>query len=186
MRLHIDRGDHVDSRDDTGFTPLMIAAARNKAEICRLLLASMANPHLLDPLGRDALTIAQSAKAAEAAAVIQLAMVPPPAAGQTNVSTIPRDEEAVQFDCSAWEPEVEATKPPVDESLALPAATVQATISLHSPLDTSASWDEFDIALPSFAEPIARVEPTEARDEVRLLFLRAMREGSIPSHGTCQ
>jgi RNA polymerase primary sigma factor len=180
VRLHIDRGDHVDSRDDKGFTPLMIAASRNKAEICRVLLASMANPHLLDPSGRDALTIALSANATEAAAVIRLAMTPPSGAEQIDVRTIPSDDEAIQFDFSAWEPEVEATKPPADESLALPAATVQATISLHAPRDTSAGWDEFDIALPSFAEPIARVELTEARYEVRLLLLRAMREGSIP------
>jgi RNA polymerase primary sigma factor len=182
VRLHIERGDHVDSRDDKGLTPLMIAAARNKAGICRLLLASKADPALLDPLGRDALAIARSANAAEAAEVIQSAIAPASASEvESGLPAILADEDAPPFDASGWEPEVEVTTPPVDEALARPAATIQAAISLHAPIDSSASWDELDIALPSFAEPLARGERTEVRDELRLLFLRALREGSIPS-----
>ena len=181
VRLHINRGDHVNSRDDKGLTPLMIAAARNKAEICRLLLESKADPRLLDPLGRDALSIAQGANAVEAAAIIQRATAPlSTTADVAKASEIIEDEEALPFSASSWEPEVEATIPLVDESLAIPAATVQTAISLHVPLDSSASWDELEIALPSFAEPLARNEPIESRDELRLLLLRSIREGSIP------
>lgn len=187
--LHIERGDHVDCRDDKGLTPLMIAAARNKAAVCRLLLASKANPRLVDPLGRDALAIARNANAAEAAAVIENAVAPPttptpplpPQADRlVDLPSTLEDHETSTFDTAGWEPEVEATTPAPDESLARPATAVQTAISLHAAFDSSASWDEFDIALPSFAEPLARGEPTEARHELRLLFLRALREGSVP------
>src|SRR3972149_6184599 len=70
VRLHIRRGDDLDARDGGGLTPLMLAASRNKANICRLLLASGVNPDLADPSGRNALAIAHATGASDAAAVI--------------------------------------------------------------------------------------------------------------------
>ena len=58
VRLHIDRGDDLNARDEKGLTPLMLAAHRNKASICRLLLDAGADPESLDPVGRNALAIA--------------------------------------------------------------------------------------------------------------------------------
>ena len=63
VRIHIDRGDDLNARDDKGQTPLMLSAARNKAAICKLLLAAGADADLLDPLGRNALGIAQASGA---------------------------------------------------------------------------------------------------------------------------
>lgn len=68
--LHIRRGDNLDARDGAGLTPLMLAASRNKANVCRLLLTAGVNPDLVDPSGRDALAIAHAACAFETAAVI--------------------------------------------------------------------------------------------------------------------
>lgn len=182
VRLHIERGDHVDSRDDKGLTPLMIAASRNRADICRLLLGSNADPALLDPMGRDALAIARSAGAAEAAAVIQAAIAAPrDMQAQNDPAELAPSAEEPQFDLSGWEAEAETSTPPLDQSLAKPAAAVQTAISLHAPVDSAVSWDEFEVALPSFAEPLSRGEPPAIRGELRLLFLRALREGSIPS-----
>ncbi len=73
VQIHIDRGDDLNARDEKGQTPLMLSAARNKAAICKLLLAAGADPGLLDPLGRDALGIAQAAGALEAASAIEAA-----------------------------------------------------------------------------------------------------------------
>lgn len=70
VRLHIRRGDDMDACDGAGFTPLMLAASRNKANICRLLLEAGVNPNLVDHSGRNALAIALEAAASEAAAVI--------------------------------------------------------------------------------------------------------------------
>lgn len=74
VRLHIVRGDDPNSRDETGLTPLMIAAARNKSAVCRLLADAGADLTALDPSGRSALEIAVANGAAEAAAAIELAL----------------------------------------------------------------------------------------------------------------
>lgn len=74
VRLHIDRGDNLNSRDDRGFTPLMLAAARNKAEICRLLIDAGADLYALDPVGRDALAIAMAAGALDSASAVEAAL----------------------------------------------------------------------------------------------------------------
>ena len=185
VRLHIERGDDVNSRDDRGFTPLMIAASRNKAAICRLLIDARADLDLLDPIGRDALSIAQAAGAAEAVEVIARAG-PAPEGPEPRPIEAPAklDEEA--FDLSLWETEEETAAPPVDKSLALPAAALQAAITLHTPIDGSADWDEFDISLPSFATPLLRPNNVERRDELRLLLLRAFREGSVPEESLAE
>lgn len=76
VRIHIDRGDDLNARDDKGQTPLMLSAARNKASICKLLLDAGADADLLDPVGRNALNIALTAGATEAASVIEAVCMP--------------------------------------------------------------------------------------------------------------
>lgn len=66
MRLHLERGDDVNARDDQGMTLLMLSAARNNGRICRLLLDAGAESALLDSQGQDALSIATKAGASEA------------------------------------------------------------------------------------------------------------------------
>lgn len=74
VSLHIARGDDPDGRDDTGLTPLMIAAARNKSAVCLLLIDAGADLTALDPAGRTALEIATANGASEAAATLKLAL----------------------------------------------------------------------------------------------------------------
>lgn len=184
VRLHIDRGDDPNGRDDKGLTPLMIAAARNKATICRLLLASKANPRLLDPLGRDALSIAQGAGASDAEAVLLLALAPTTeaqAVADAEVSASNEGEDRDEFDLSGWTDEEEATAPPASNAQAPAAAAAQAVITSHAPIDSAESWDEFEITLPSFAQPVARISEAEQSEDLRLFLLRAIREGSVPS-----
>jgi RNA polymerase primary sigma factor len=38
VKIHINRGDDLNARDDKGLTPLMLSAARNKPTICKLLI----------------------------------------------------------------------------------------------------------------------------------------------------
>ena len=66
MRLHLDRGDDMNARDEQGMTPLMLSASRNNASICRLLMDAGAHLDLLDPFGNDALALAIKAGANEA------------------------------------------------------------------------------------------------------------------------
>ena len=82
VQLHINRGDDLNARDEKGQTPLMISAARNKAAICRLLLAAGADANVLDPSGRSARDMAQSAGALEAVMAIDEGASTPHAASQ--------------------------------------------------------------------------------------------------------
>lgn len=67
VSLHIGRGDDVNARDDRGLTLLMLAAAKNRARICRLLMDAGADPLARDASGNDARGIALSAGALDAA-----------------------------------------------------------------------------------------------------------------------
>lgn len=102
VKLHIARGDDPNARDDAGLTPLMIAAARNKAAICRLLIAAGADLAALDPCGRSALAIASLTGATQAVAIIELALAgqAQPARGTDLplvLSTCAFAEEATSF-----------------------------------------------------------------------------------------
>lgn len=74
VRIHIQRGDNLNARDDRGFTPLMLSAARNKPNICSLLLAANADAGLLDSSGLDALAIARLSGSTDAAKIIETAL----------------------------------------------------------------------------------------------------------------
>jgi RNA polymerase primary sigma factor len=69
--IHVRRGDDLDARDGDGMTPLMLAASKNRAAICALLLKSGADAFLTNTSGHDALEIAKASGAAEAAAVLE-------------------------------------------------------------------------------------------------------------------
>lgn len=82
VKLHIERGDSLEARDEHGQTPLMLAAARNKSHICKLLFDAGANPLATDPKGRLAMDCALEAKAIDAARVLgwsDVAVAPPKA-----------------------------------------------------------------------------------------------------------
>lgn len=256
VKMHIRRGDDLDARDDRGFTPLMIAAARDKAGICRLLLAAGAEPGLTDQSGRDALAIALVAGAAESAHIIGevlssvkqenriakgeaanyseipsftieplgdertiettevgMAVLNVPS-GEIEISTedgthtpigiqdgvnnpgstdskqaqsapvfeFPdSDMEENSFDLLAWEAEEDGPAPVGNDALAEAAVVLHRVISDHQPVDTSEDWGEFEVFLPEWAVPLPRVGDEENRIALRCLFLRAIREGSVPA-----
>ena len=78
VKVHIDRGDDLNARDENGMTPLMLSASKNRVVVCELLIAAGADIRLLDPHGQDALAIALAAKAPEAASVLAAAGVEAP------------------------------------------------------------------------------------------------------------
>jgi len=222
VRLHIRRGDNLDACDGAGYTPLMLAASRNKANICRILLDAGVNPDLIDHSGRNALAIAHEAAAFEAAAVIiedantrrapaedsdTLSLVDELAATDTSTDAIAPDiatgndgdclekievssrdditleylgEEERCLDLSAWVMEEDGPPPKGDETLAVAATKLHQIITLHQPVDTAEDWADFEIDLPEFAVPLLKADDEEGRIDLRHLFLRAMREGSVP------
>lgn len=85
------------------------------------------------------------------------------------------------FSLFDWEPEEERLPPELDPVLVAEASAAQAAISAHEPIDSSADWDDVDAFLPDQSAPFMRKDDVEAREHLRLLFLRAYREGSVPS-----
>ncbi|RSE90425.1 sigma-70 family RNA polymerase sigma factor [Achromobacter denitrificans] len=84
-------------------------------------------------------------------------------------------------DLSGWEAEEEPTRPETDLKVLDSASAVQTAITVHEPIDSSTEWDDIDAYLPEAALPLARADDAEGRAQLRRLFLRAIREGSVPS-----
>ena len=206
VRLHIRRGDNFNARDDKGLTPLMIAASRNRASTCKLLLDSGADPQLLNPVGLDALTLAKLAGAHDSAFVLQAALAirsdrngypfkhseAVPDTATVAISVIAEAPVAPSevtfadgggFDLTGWETEEDCPAPEDDLTLPLDAAAVHDAISNHTPIDRSEDWSDVEVFLPERATPLPRSGDVEARAGLRLLLLRAIREGSVPQ--TC-
>lgn len=233
VRIHIERGDDLNARDANGMTPLMLCAARNKPEICTLLLNSGADQSLLDPSGRSALQIAidagslattkvlgadrepisaitcsDSELTSEQSSIKSACAVASPAAvssmlaqsvnNKDSFESFMPEEQANQapnqhptdfvdlidvgeIDLSGWEAESEPTRPSDDILIVELASAVQVTISDHQPIDSSADWEDVDAYLPDATLPLARVDNIEDRARLRLLLLRAIREGSVPA-----
>jgi RNA polymerase primary sigma factor len=233
VRVHIERGDDLNARDSSGQTPLMLAASRNKPQICRLLLEAGADPLLIDQKGNNALLIAYTKGALEVASLLEAACGSIAQTRMTgnafdlndlhanNVSfngfelqsekietditqdlnatdqnktiecavvtvhtamqLIDFDEDGAMLDLSGWEAEVELVMPDGDPMVLSNATEVQNAISKHAPIDISVDWDEYEAFLPERASLLPRAADAETRERLRLLLLRAVREGSVPN-----
>lgn len=96
------------------------------------------------------------------------------------VTIVADDIDDGEFDLSGWEAEEEPTRPEADLAVLHSASAIQTAISAHEPIDFSAEWDDIDAYLPEVALPLAHVNDTEGREQLRRLLLRAIREGSVP------
>lgn len=90
------------------------------------------------------------------------------------------DIEHATIDISDWEPEVDPMHSTDDPIIASEAANVQISITNHTPLDSSSDWDDLDVYLPITSAPLSRTNDVEGKASLRLLLLRAIREGSVP------
>ena len=86
-----------------------------------------------------------------------------------------------EFDLSGWEADEDPTRPEADLVVVDSASAVQIAITAHEPIDSSTEWDDIDAYLPEVALPLARADDVEGRARLRLLVLRAVREGSVPA-----
>ena len=200
IRVHVAKGDDLNARDSGGNSPLMIAARNNHANACRLLLESGANPDLENLDGKTATVIADEVGASEASEVLrtysQIANLSQETkhltiraleVAETNTKIADNENldasklaEEFQWDIGDWEPENDAPPPDQDPGILINARELQKSISDHIAIDSSADWIDFDISLPEFSEPIVRTAIAETRKAIRQLFLRVIREGSVP------
>jgi len=187
---HIKRGDDLDAKDKNGATPLMLAAGRQKVGIVQLLLAAGASPALADAEGRNALAYAEKVGCDECALLLRQALAPvasetDPLLSATSIATevtVPSGVSSLGYtdidDFDDWEPESEAIAPQGDAKVAEEARALHETIGRHRVIDGDEGWDDVNLFLPDRALPLAR-DNGEAGG-VRSLFVRALREGSVP------
>lgn len=206
VRIHIDRGDDLDARDINGLTPLMLAASKNKASICALLLSYGADPGLADAAGSDAMTLARAAGASDAIAAmapfapkpvdldVKLPAEAPPAAPKDNALTLADIEAGMggpindgadgdddeMIDVSGWVAEEDKPAPESDASLSEAAIAGHRAISLHIPIDDAADWEVFDGLLPDMAAPLPKPGDKASIEKTAIVLRRALREGSVP------
>lgn len=191
VRMHISRGDDFDARDVAGLTPLMLAASKDRANVCKVLIEAGANLTLCDPAGRDALTIARASGSREAVEALSAAMFPPEPAEKVVPPSEAEDAEwlepaSIVDDWESgirgdWEEEEARAAPVGDPSIANEAAAIHEAIAIHVPINDDEDWADFDAMLPEVAtRPIVE---GELLDDLRGLLLRAMREGRVSEAG---
>ena len=123
VRLHLDRGDDVNARDEQGMTVLMLSAARNNGRICCILLEGGAESNLRDPQGDDALAIAIKAGASEARLAIEAYLAPAISLHEPEVTLsipayeFPSDEASEAEQLSVGRPAFSSVLPyPIEET----------------------------------------------------------------------
>lgn len=178
--LHVRRGANVNARDERGLTPLMLAAAANRQDICLLLLAEGARAGDTTPDGRTAADLARSAG--------HLALceaLTPPARNAAGPHSVAERATASQQSVSAaslafddfasdgWEVEEEvAVGRSADEVLA-DARTVQIALGdVRS--DGSPDWSDVSAALPAHL-------PDRKLSEAFRRWLAAASDGRVSS-----
>lgn len=201
VRLHIERKDQLDGRDQNGQTALMIAASKNHVEVCGLLLQAGADPDLQDKDGLTALDLAIKAGATAARETLLefTRNRTQPTSGtmgawypdaHTEVKTqgsiqktdLPAQESSVEDEIAFgdWEPLTESIPPEDDAQLRSRAIQTQAAIDQHVPRDSNvSSWEDVSAYLPEHA--LKEVFSDSIEYALRAILLRSLREGSVPS-----
>jgi len=147
VQLHIERGDDLNARDGNNMTPLMLSAAKNRSEICRLLLEAGADRDLLDISGRTAYEIALASGANESAAVLKLTDIPPSPSIYTHptepllhrAQDTPQESESSASTENSWHEVF-----PFDDS-DIPDATCEFDLS---------GWEAEEITAPPEVDPL--------------------------------
>lgn len=189
-KMLLDAGADDSLLDPCGRTALAIAVAADAHEAVVVLesatltigaflkLAPSVTPPVdapIEPLGRQAY---EQPLYLNGANWSEAYVAPPSAPGEAEAN---EPVSTPYFDLSSWEPDEDRPPPEVDASVAQAASAIQAAISGYEPIDSSVDWEDIDAYLPERSLPLARTDDVEARERLRLLLLRAVREGSVPS-----
>lgn len=183
-KLLLDAGADDGLLDPSGKAALAIAVAAGAHEAVAVLKsanvpieasADLASDVPVEPLGIQSLerpTCQVGANWSEGH------VAPSNAPAEAEEATEP--ENASDFDLFSWEPEEDRPPPEVDASIAQAACAIQASITEYEPIDSSSDWEDIDAFLPERSLPLVHSDDAEASERLRLLLLRAVREGSVP------
>lgn len=186
VNLHIRRGDNLNATDDRGYTPLMIAASRNKTEVCNILIDAGADILLTNSAGQNALDIAQKANNIDVISLLKLAHK---TLDSTNIK-LAADSAVIELDFDdhehnltpVFEPEATTPAPRNDISLIIKAKDLNKKISGHVVVDTAEEWSGFEIDLPYKAYQLAKISNIEVDSRVNEFFFIALQENSVPEY----
>ena len=197
VQVHLRRGDDVNGRDENGLTPLMLAASKNRGEICSLLLSCGADPFLQNLEGQCALEIARSSGARDAIAVIEKAVGVLPESvinkksgdwGRYNQPTDSsklteyrdiEDGDDWSADPSGWEATENVPLCKGDDLLIETVTALEAGVALYVPVDTDQDWSDVVIFLPERITYSSQDDAKDKRLEIERIFRRAIREGRV-------
>lgn len=191
VRFHLQRGEHVNTTDATGRSPLILAVVKRNMEMCQLLLESGADPLLRDKTGNDALSIAVEKRFDELVPLIRqhLSSGRNGHGGETAAfrSAEPGGEtEGVDVNAlrsNDWEDEEDSPAPPNDTSCVDAARIAQRTLSKHTPIDTDEDWSDVDIYFPLIPQGRFWNSFNETtRIALRDVFVVGKMRGSVSSH----
>ena len=197
VQVHLKRGDDVNGRDENGLTPLMLAASKNRDEICSLLLSCGADPFLKNLHGQSALEIAKLSNAGAALKVLEKAIgVIPDLLIENKAEDLCQNGHLVQSmeltefreieDGSDWHPDPsgwEAVEDHLlcdgDDSFVEKVTALEEGVALYVPIDIDQDWSDVLIHLPERIPPSFPEDIKEKRREIERLFRRAIQEGRI-------
>lgn len=209
VRLHIERGDYLEWTDKRGVTPLMVAASRDRANICTLLLEAGVDASALDAGGRDALTIARAAGALAAAEAIARwvprGVIAPMIDVVASISIEPIGQDVQASEAAAaripsaleeddplgaifgdWEPAEPMQAPPDALEFARTETLRQRRIGQHQAIDSRAAWDMADAPEERPQDVFGDWEPaapTQAPpDKPEFAQIEALRQRRIGEH----
>jgi RNA polymerase primary sigma factor len=189
-KLLLDAGADAGLLDPSGKTALAIAVAAGAHEAAAVFESAIAPMGGSDdlassvPLPSDGPLAPLSVQTPEHppysinANATEADMLPPAAQVEAEEATEPQNTS--DLDLFGWEPEEDRPPPEADSAVAQAASAIQAAITGYEPIDSSADWEDIDAYLPERSLPLVRTGDAEARDRLRRLLLRAIREGSVP------
>lgn len=161
--LHIRRGACINGRDSRGLTPLMLAAAAGREDICSLLMAEGADASSAAPDNRTASDLAHAAGYTRIAR-----LVAPAATEQTKMAATiginPADrrdleQDAADWSADGWEAE-DVFEEAVSDLRLLPAVRdTQTALTAARVLNADADWRDVRVKLPLIHRPNDRSDP---------------------------
>ena len=190
VRLHIARGDDLNARDGGGRTPLMLAALKNRAKICEMLLAGGADLLLVDTAGLSAHDLAIASNALDAVRVLDASLMrlrpvaiptQQPIASMRGNDDPPFTLEALD-ESGDWEIEGDHNPVESDGRISEAEAVRQRSIGKHQPTDNDDDWADIDVVLPAHAVEVVHGRQQERLDAVRNLILTTLRDATISEH----
>jgi len=189
VKLHIDRGQDVNGKDEAGRPLLMLAVLRGHTGTCRLLLGAGANPEETSDDGKSCLAVASESKHVEICELFRefsVARLRSDAnvSEQNQEEPVPTDGNAdkdatdLGLDLRAWEEEPEEIAPIGDPEASVVSEKVQDDISGHTPIDLDEDWTEVEIFLP-LPSALSSEFDEETTELLRETFSKGLRNGRL-------